>query len=705
MTAQEGAVARVHPLVTARAVDHAFDYALPDELRDAVTRGTLVDVELGARVVRGIVTAVERGDREGLKPVLGVAGEVPGPLLELAEWIASTYASTLPRAVALVIPPAAGVREPEPWVRFVSMEGATRRQADVLAQIGLAPLPLSDLVAAAGTTRDTVRRMAERGLVALDPAPSAVADDVHVTLTPEQERAVAACAEALAAGGGDVLVHGVTGSGKTEVYLRAIEHALQLGRGAIVLVPEIALTPQTASRFVARFGPTVAVLHSGISKTRRGAEHARIAAGEARVVVGARSAVFAAMPDLGMIVVDEEHDASYKHEADPRYDARRVAAKRARLEHAVVVFGSATPRPESWFGIPNRVSLPVRVGGPLPAVEIVDLRADGGYPLTRPLVDALAGIDDRGGRAILLQNRRGAAAAIHCRTCGRTWRCDRCDVALTLHGRRLVCHHCGAEYPMPRACPTCGSVDLAHIGAGTTRVEDELVRRFPRLEVMRLDADVAARPGEPESTLLRFRRATAAVLVGTQLVAKGHDMPGVGLAAVLDADLALAIPDFRAEERTFALLTQLAGRPGRPGDPRGRVLIQTWSPELRPVVLAARHAVAEFIESELERRRELDYPPFRRLVRVLASASTSAAAADIATTIAAAAAPALEGDIVLGPAPLMRLRDRSRSHVLIKTRSAARAAGVLRGLLRDLAPDLRRAGATAVVDVDPQSLG
>jgi primosomal protein N' (replication factor Y) (superfamily II helicase) len=705
VTVQPDAIARVHPLVTARAVDRAFDYALPEELRDVVSRGTLVDVELGPRVVRGVVTAVEDGNAEGLKPVMGVAGDVPGPLLDLAEWIASTYASTLPRAVALVIPPAAGVREPEPWVRLVSMDRASRRQADVLAQIGLAPLPLSDLIAAAGTTRATVRRMAERGLVALDPAPSAIVDDVHVTLTAEQERAVAACGEALAAGGGDVLVHGVTGSGKTEVYLRSIEHALRLGRGAIVLVPEIALTPQTASRFIARFGPTVAVLHSGISKTRRGAEHARIAAGEARVVVGARSAVFAAMPDLGMIVVDEEHDASYKHEADPRYDARRVAAKRARLERAVVVFGSATPRPESWFGIPHRVSLPVRVGGPLPAVEIVDLRADGGYPLTRSLVDALAGIDDHGGRAILLQNRRGAAAAIHCRTCGRTWRCDRCDVALTLHGRRLVCHHCGADHPMPRACPTCGSVDLAHIGAGTTRVEDELVRRFPRLEVMRLDADVAARPGEPESTLLRFRRSTAAVLVGTQLVAKGHDMPGVGLAAVLDADLALAIPDFRAEERTFALLTQLAGRPGRPGDPRGRVLIQTWSPELRPVVLAARHAVPEFIETELERRRELDYPPFRRLVRVLASASSGGVATDIAATIAAAAAPALGGDIVLGPAPLMRLRDRSRSHVLIKTGSAARAAGVLRGLLRDLAPDLRRAGATAVVDVDPQSLG
>jgi primosomal protein N' (replication factor Y) (superfamily II helicase) len=698
-------IARVHPLVTARAVDRAFDYAVPAELRDRVVRGSLVDVELGSRTVRGAVTDVRDGDDEGLKPLLGVSGAVSEHLLALAEWIAAGYASTLPRALALVIPPAAGGRAPEPWVRLVTMEGATRRQAEVLAQVGLAPLPLSDLVAAAGTTRATVRRMAAQGLVALDPAPRPAHDDVRVTLTPEQEAAVAACAEALSAGGGDVLVHGVTGSGKTEVYLRAIDAALAAGRGAIVLVPEIALTPQTAARFIARFGDTVAVLHSGISTTRRGAEHARIAAGEARVVVGARSAIFAAVPDLGVIVVDEEHDASYKHEADPRYDARRVAAKRGRLEGAAVVYGSATPRPESWHGIARHVRLSSRVGGPLPAVEIVDLRADGGYPLTRPLIDALAAIDDRGGRAILLQNRRGAAAAIHCRTCGRTWRCPRCDVSLVLHGRRLICHHCGASQPLPRACSSCGSVDLAHIGAGTTRVEEELRGRFPRLEAMRLDADVAALAGEPEATLRRFRASPAAVLVGTQLVAKGHDMPGVSVAAVLDADLALAIPDFRAEERTFGLLTQLAGRPGRPGDPRGRVIIQTWSPELRPVVLASRHAVEEFVQGELERRRELDYPPFRRLVRVLAVAGSADVARGVAATIAAAAGPALTGDILLGPAPVARLRDRSRSHVLIKTRTPARAAAVLRGLLRDLAADLRKAGATAVVDVDPQSFG
>jgi primosomal protein N' (replication factor Y) (superfamily II helicase) len=698
-------VASVAPLVTARAVDRAFDYAVPPELDRPVRRGSIVEVELGSRRVRGVVTALpEPTGVPGLKPLLAVVGEVPPHLLDLAEWIAATYASTLARALALVTPPAAEARPPEPWVRVLSGEGATARQAEILAHAGLAPLPLSDLIAAAGTTRATVRRMRDRGLLALEAMPPAPRMDVRVELTAEQEAAVAACVELLEAGGGDVLVHGVTGSGKTEVYLRLIERALELGRGAIVLVPEIALTPQVASRFTARFGATVAVLHSALSPGRRGSEHRRIAAREARVVVGARSAIFAAVPDLAVIVVDEEHDGSYKHEADPRYDARRVAAKRARLEGAVTVYGSATPRPEAWHGVAHRLSLPARVGGRLPGVDIVDLCLDGGYPLTRPLLDALGEIEDGGGRAIVLQNRRGAAAAIHCRACARTWRCERCDVALTLHGRRLRCHHCGASEPMPRACSRCGSVDLAQIGAGTTRVEADLIRRFPRLQILRLDADVAAQAGEPEATLRRFRQADAAVLVGTQLVAKGHDVPGVKLAAVIDADQALAVPDFRAEERAFALLTQLSGRPGRPGDPRGRVIVQAWDPELRVVVLAARHAVPEFLEGELERRRELGYPPFRRLVRVLAAAPSGDVAEGVAAAVRSAVEPALGGDVLLGPAPLFRLRDRWRSHLLIKTEQPLRAAAILRGVLRDLTGDLRRASATAVVDVDPQSL-
>ena len=647
--ARSGLIARVHPLVTARAVDRAFDYAVPAELADRVAAGSIVRVPLGSREVDGVVDSLDEpaGD-ERLKPLIDVTGRVPLPLLELAGWIAEQTASTMARAIALVIPP----RPPRRALR------AVERQA---------------------------------------------AGDRVVTLTDAQQSAVDECLAAIADGSHEVLLHGVTGSGKTEVYLRVIEEA---GGQALVLVPEIALTPQTASRFEARFGETVAVLHSALTPARRGEAHRRIAAGEARVVVGARSAIFAAMPDLGVIVVDEEHDTSYKHESDPRYDARRVAAKRARLEGALVIYGSATPRPESWHGIAQRIELPGRVGGELPAVELVDLRRDGGYPLTRPLRDALGEIEDTGGRAILLQNRRGSASAIHCRSCARSWRCPRCDVSLSLHGSaRLVCHHCGYEERVPRACPACGSVDLTRIGSGTRAVEDELADRYPALGVLRLDADVAARAGEPEATLARFRESRRAVLVGTQLVAKGHDVPGVTLAAVLDAETGMAVPDFRAEERTFALLTQLAGRPGRPGDPRGRVLIQAWDPGSRVVELAARHAVGEFLEGELERRRELGYPPFARIVRLLVAAPVPRTAAEVAEVLADAARPALGGDQLLGPAPLHRLRDRARSHLLVKTSEPRRAAAVFRGLLRDLSADLRRAHATAVVDVDPQSFG
>ena len=417
-------IARCWPLVTARAVDRAFDYAVPAGLADDVRRGSLVQVDFGNRPVAAVVAGTGEGAEDDLKSVLEVTGAISPALVDLAEWIAAECGSTVARALALMQPPAPAKRALKP-------------------------------------------------VAAVRPQPP-------VELSTAQEEAVGACLEVLDSGGGDVLLHGVTGSGKTEVYLRVIERSLALGRGAIVLVPEIALTPQTARRFRARFGPTVAVLHSGLTRARRGDEHRRIREGEARVVVGARSAVFAAMPGLGVIVVDEEHDASYKHESDPRYDARRVAAKRARLEGAVAVFGSATPRPESWYGIKRKVTLPARIGGAgLPHVVTVDLRHDGGYPMTRPLVDALARIEDEGGRAIVLQNRRGSATALHCRSCATSWRCPRCDVSLTLHGQTLRCHHCGHSEPKPRACPNCGSVDLARIGAGTVAIERELQAPVP----------------------------------------------------------------------------------------------------------------------------------------------------------------------------------------------------------------------------------
>jgi primosomal protein N' (replication factor Y) len=524
------------------------------------------------------------------------------------------------------------------------------------------------------------------------------ADDLAPEPSDAQRAALARITAALDDGRpAHLLLFGATGSGKTEVYLRACAAALERGRGAIVLVPEIALTPQTVGRFRARFGDEVAILHSALSEAERRDERERIAAGEARIVVGARSAVFAPVPALGVVCVDEEHDASYKQESDPRYDARTVAAKRAALEGAVAVFGSATPRPESWERL-ERIDLGGRIATRLPPVRIVDLRRES-YPLSAPLLEELGAIADRGGKAILLLNRRGVAPALHCRACGATIRCEHCDVSLVLHGDGVLrCHHCGYSRPSLEACPACGSPELARLGAGTQRLERELEARVPELERIRLDADAVDKPGALAAALRRFAAADRAVLVGTQIVAKGHHFAGVALAAVVDADTGLAMPDFRAEERTFQLVTQLAGRSGR--EAPGRVVVQTFQPDARAIALAANHDVRRFLLEELERRRELGYPPFRHLVRVVVSGPDAAqplqALAEIRDGFA--------GADVLGPAPLLRLRGRHRAQLLAKTEQPGRLAAHVGRLLNAASAALRRAGLTAVVDVDPQSL-
>jgi primosomal protein N' (replication factor Y) len=377
-----------------------------------------------------------------------------------------------------------------------------------------------------------------------------------------------------------------------------------------------------------------------------------------------------------------------------------VAAKRAALEGAVAVYGSATPRAESWARL-ERLELPARIGVPMPSVRIVDLRREAGYPLSAPLLTELATIEERGGRAILLLNRRGITGAIHCRSCGASRRCRSCDVALVLHGDgRLRCHHCGYSEELPTRCPECGSVELARIGAGTQQLEAELERRLPRLERIRLDADTAAKPGALREALERFRAARAVALVGTQMVAKGHHFPGVAVAAVVDADTGLAIPDFRAEERAFQLATQLAGRSGR--DAPGKVLIQTFQPDATPLAFAARHDVAGFLAWELERRKELEYPPFSHLVALVVSGpALSYALRALGELREALAQPGVR---LLGPAPLLRLRGRHRAQLLVKTASPRAFATRAAALLSAAAPAMRRDGLSAVVDVDPQSL-
>jgi primosomal protein N' (replication factor Y) len=703
-------IAQVQPITSTRALQGPFDYRLTGDLREGVEVGSMLVVPFARREVLGVVVGLaERSDvaeEKLLAPLRALELGVPGDLVELADWVASEYCSTRARALGLVLPP-----------------GAARRLS--------------------GRKRRAVARPRHRPVGSRRPQPQ---------LTGEQQTVLEALSAALEQRqAAQRLLHGVTGSGKTEVYLRAAAIALEQGRGAIVLVPEIALTPQIVSRFVERFGETVAVLHSRLRPAERYAEWRRLREGDARICVGPRSAVFAPIEDLGLIVVDEEHDSSYKHEGDPRYDARDVAAERSARCGAVLLLGSATPRPESVERV-GSLSLPRRVDGrPLPHVDVLDMRGEGHglHPFT---AQALAEVRAARGKAIVLLNRRGWSNFLSCRSCGRVWSCPHCDVALVLHraGGFIACHHCGHREPVPGRCGDCSSTSVGRHGAGTERLQHDLSAllddgEFP---VFRLDADVLGGGGLPASApgtgtvagaaeggaaehdvgaLLRsFEAADCGALIGTQMVAKGHDFPDVTLGVVLDADATLRFPDFRAEERTFALIAQLAGRVGRGA--QGRVLVQTIAPDARAILHAAQHDSEGFLAGELERRRALGYPPFSHLIRIVCSApeapDAQAAAWAVgeqlrgafrgaaATTGAGAASestpplgggPALgESPVVLGPAALFRLRGRERRVLVVKAAQRRPAVAAVGEAVQQVSSIRTHAGVNFSVDVDPQ---
>jgi len=700
-------IARVHPLTTTRRLAGPFDYALPDA---PVGVGSIVRVPFGHQALDGVV--VDLADTTDVPPDRLVTptavrdDSLPPELVRLALWMADEYCSTPARALSLVLPPRGRPRT-ELWAARTDAPLDGKRLTD--GQRAL----LGDLPRAAGRDLAALRRLEARGLVAIEPrgrrrAPLTLPrPDPVVVPNAEQQAALDSIAR-----GGAWLLHGVTGSGKTEVYLRAAAAALQRGEGVIVLVPEIALTPQTVGRFQARFGDTVAVLHSALGEGERYDEWRRLRAGEARVAIGPRSAVFAPVRELGLIVIDEEHDASYKHEGDPRYDARHVAewrvsgdahGGRARDAHRsgarsgrTLVCGSATPRPEAWHRL-ARLTLSERVGSrPLPPVQVLDMRG-ARHPLHPETRRALG--SER--KAILLLNRRGWSNFLACRACGKAWECPQCDVALVLHRaeRAIACHHCGHREPVPERCDACGSPAVARHGAGTERLEAELNAALD-VPVFRLDADTTAAKDAVPALLDRFASAPAGLLVGTQMVAKGHDFPDVTLGVVVDADATLRFPDFRAEERTFGLIEQLAGRAGR-GPRGGRVLVQTTAPDAATIVAAASHDARGFVAGELERRRALDYPPFADLIRIVCSATQAGAPRAAAGEIAERAAGA-PGAAVLGPAPLFRLRGRHRSQVVVKAHDRAAAVAAVRDAVAQAAGRREHRAVAFSVDVDPQ---
>ncbi|MFC0216064.1 primosomal protein N' [Paenibacillus chartarius] len=616
-----------------------------------------------------------------------------------------------------------------------------QKQKDVLDALlaeGLRPQRLTELLHAVGVTSSVVKSLEAKGLVELrdvevqrDPyAKRDFARTQPLPLTEEQSHVYEAVCGTLADGRHEVfLLQGVTGSGKTEVYLQSIQRCLELGKEAIVLVPEISLTPQMVQRFKGRFGDDVAVLHSRLSHGERYDEWRRIVRKEVRVVIGARSAIFAPFTKLGLIIIDEEHESSYKQEESPKYHARDVAIRRAEAAGAAVVLGSATPSLESVFATTREGGRKFRLlemhtralGRPLPPVQLVDMREELKNGNRSMFSGALhKAIEERlhkKEQIVLLLNRRGYATFVMCRSCGYVAGCPHCDIALTYHqnSRTLRCHYCGYAEREKSQCPDCQSEHIRHFGTGTQRVEEELVKLFPGIRVIRMDVDTTSEKGSHEKWLTMFGEKKADVLLGTQMVAKGLDFPDVTLVGVIAADTVLNLPDFRAGERTFQLLTQVAGRAGRHTLP-GEVIVQTYTPEHYSIAAAAGHDYAAFLETELEHRRANGYPPYARLINITLSHEevprlmriSDALAQRLKEQALAARQSGEDGFTfdVLGPvaAPIARIKDRYRFRCMVKYRGDAVASRIVRRSVAAFEEQMAKEKLQISVDVDPQLL-
>jgi primosomal protein N' (replication factor Y) len=726
-----------------------FDYLVPPALQGSIAPGQRVRVPLGRgnRLVTGYCVAVGDPDPEtpwDLKPVESVIDDQPllsAGMLELTRWMADYYVAGWGQVLEAVVP--AGVRS-SAGTRLVTFYQLADDVAGRLDPIKLPPkqrrvmqlaagqdepIQAQQLAEQAGCTQAPLKSLEKKGLLVAshrriqqDQHAEQVADrESPLELNSDQQAALSVILEALQSGQQQtVLLHGVTGSGKTEVYIQAIEQVVEDGRQAIVLVPEISLTPQTRHRFQSRFDQ-VAVLHSHLSNAERHWHWRRIASGEIQVVVGARSAVFAPVPRLGLIVLDEEHEPTFKQETVPRYHARDVALQRATLEGIPLILGSATPSLESWQrsveGSYRLAQLPRRVlGRPLPDVTTIDLRNEfgrkgSGGAISQPLYQAIRQTLDQQGQVILLLNRRGFSTSIQCPACGNVVRCPQCDVALTHHRplaggvERALCHYCSHESIAPETCPDCGADSIRFAGQGTQRLEAEVRARFAGISCLRMDSDTMRRPNSHEQALARFRDGEVRILVGTQMIAKGLDFPGVTLVGVINADTSLHFPDFRAAERTFQLVTQVAGRTGR-GDLGGRVLVQTFSPGHPAIQAAVRQDFEAFADQELPIREEFGFPPFCFVVRLIVRGEDEQRTAEYARYLVdqlKARIADTEGLRTLGPAPapITRLRDKYRFHALL---FSARP-GQLQAELSQLVQQERNPrGIQWVVDVDPMSL-
>jgi len=734
-----------------RPVRGEFTYVVPEALSGRLAPGQRVLVPFGRGTALGFFLGpasppAEEGVK--LKPIQRVLEEspsLPPDLIALLRFAAEHYRYPLGEVIRGALPPGLTKAEDEKEARPDVQHFAVALVTEAPAELRRAPAqsatlayllavggraPLDEVAHAIPGARDTLKKLASRGMVRLEEqvlkpgVREGLEQGRHAQLTAEQETAVKSLYGSLDEGGFQaVLLHGVTGSGKTEVYLRAVEHALAQGKGSLVLVPEIALTPQLVGRFRSRFGSDVAVLHSGLKDRERLFHWQALRKGTVRIAVGVRSAIWAPVENLGLVVVDEEHDPSFKQEGKLHYNARDMAVMRGKQAGALVVLGSATPSLESLHnaraGRYRLLEMKRRVDDrPMPTIQLVDLRIerprDGG-PVTEeapilspPLLDAMKETVDKGQQVILFLNRRGHSTFLLCEVCGLTLKCNDCDVCMTLHraASRVMCHYCGQASPVPERCRECTG-PLLRLGIGTERVEAEVAERLPQARIARLDRDSATSAERVTELLAAFARREIDVLVGTQMVAKGHDFPGVTLVCVVMADTSLAIPDFRAAERTFHLLTQVSGRAGRGKDP-GRVLVQTYNPDSEPVKRVLAHDFEGFAEQELLWRKALAYPPFSRMAAIRLEGEhpeqTASVARMLGDFLSRRMPPPSAGVRLLGPAlaPISRLRGRTRWQLLLK----GPTHGAFASLLARLETKLEEvpSGVKVTIDVDPGAM-
>jgi primosomal protein N' (replication factor Y) (superfamily II helicase) len=730
-----------------RSIHRELDYLVPELLVEKVSIGSRVRVPFRERsALATVVALLEKTDAAGIRPIEALVGDRPvlsPKLIELARWMSAYYCCPIEAVMRSLLPQV--IRRAEvTWKKQLFVSAAKEiapeeidklrrrapRQAELLEAISKlrAPIAAADLLRQTSLDNQTLRALEKRGFVGL--REEAVARDPHaedqfiasidLVLNPEQAVALSAVEEALSAPekAKPILLHGVTGSGKTEIYLQAIHSTLARGRTAIVLVPEISLTPQTVERFKSRFAEaqdTVAVLHSHLSEGERHDEWHKIQSGRARIVVGARSAVFAPLENLGLIVVDEEHETSYKQEEAPRYHARDVAVVRAKMEQCVVLLGTATPSLESYHNAVQQkyrlLNLTQRVDDcQMPLMRIVDLRLERRKEkvaaiLSEKLRAAITTRLAKHEQTILFLNRRGFSTSLLCSNCGEARNCPNCSVALTFHrgAARLSCHLCGHTAAVPKKCPACSQDALIYAGFGTEKVEANVTQIFPKATVRRMDADSMSRKDAYRETLQAFRSGKIDILVGTQMIAKGLHFPNVTLVGIINADLALHMPDFRAGERTFQLLTQVAGRAGR-GETPGEVFVQTYTPFSPSIQFARHHDFAGYFEQELEFRERCDFPPFKHAVLITVRSPHEARAKLSAETLVRRLRENLGSEFILGdatPAPLEKLQGQFRFHILMRGEAIMRLSRLVRETLDKLPlPE----DVVASVDVDPYQL-